>query len=1135
MNTITEKCNDDPVADAAVHQQLFSSSVDSSSSSSTLNNNASSPPTVSEQTNSAIAAAEESLEGKEDIGKEEENTAIVPESNISDKIITAAPVNNDTIKDELTDNNTSTEDSSTEKTSIVNDEEGKLNVEIPAVVSQQTNSAVATAESLEGKKEDIWKEEEENKVAIEENTSIGAEESSRKNNDYYTTDITGELFDKVKLNEEEKEKPRKDNDEEGKLNVETQHTTTTTTQITIYEEHNNIKNNSSFSNTDIMEDFRLVCNETNSFFQNSKNRETLNSIDSIIMEDFRLVCNETNSFFQNSKNRETLNSIDSILNNALSCVSRIQNNEQELNYTFTSFILRSFSNFQNIPLLTWFRSKFCTFKSLMQSQYISHNNKNNEFTTDEFAWFSFYNKSFVRNKRWDQYKLGMLDITLNSANTLEKTRLLSKYNNLATHDEICTIVKKYKLLSAEKNVDDTKKFEMTDLEKLKYEKINQLITKSKETINKPAIKIMLENAFNFAVLFSIRCNVALNMCELQSNLTTEIYSQFAHSDVIDLSGIVSDLGGPVAFSTIKSWKYKELMEVFQSSTNDKNLADKEILNSAADNLDVFLPQKKVMFHRKMERLQNKSVVDEVKQEPPLKQKRTFKKKRKSFSNKQKQEEEDDDDEEEEQAKEEQEQEQKQKDVVGDVKNKQTIPQSETILMSNEKVLLLQNIKNQFLIDNLLNFEFIGNVEQCVMKSFADYQYDRGSSSSTHISNKDDNTTFRQQQGLIEKFDDNIWESFATLHEKEWLNSTVIAVYCEMMNDRELALWKENPTRSKSFFVNSWLIGKVQSVYDNSYESEFQNLNIFNFDQIFICVNILNQHWVLMRVDINTRIIECFDSIKPSDITTALHNANMESIKDWLVYEQLAHDYEAKLCKHDVNEEWKTSIVDGNLRQTDGYNCGIHMLIAAFFLSDFESYDSYNDKIIDSCRTKIAIDIFKGFIEDPRITDRNDYHFSYKSFEFFLLSEQRQLELQIPHRKNNSKVLKQTNMKIKEYFQPQLAIVDLSVDEEATENELLEYLPSKDIIDSFNLSADDDVAFVQRTKKRKLNPKLAYQTLHCEIGLLRKGIKVYQKLVGKIYNSNAREKDLQTREEILNKREEELIKKEIDLINKNLLI
>jgi hypothetical protein len=212
-----------------------------------------------------------------------------------------------------------------------------------------------------------------------------------------------------------------------------------------------------------------------------------------------------------------------------------------------------------------------------------------------------------------------------------------------------------------------------------------------------------------------------------------------------------------------------------------------------------------------------------------------------------------------------------------------------------------------------------------------------------------------------------------------------------------------------------------------------------------------------------------------------------------------------------------------------------MLIAAFFLSDFESYDSYNDKIIDSCRTKIAIDIFKGFIEDPRITDRNKYHFSYKSFEFFLLSEQRQLELQIPHRKNNSKVLKQTNMKIKEYFQPQLAIVDLSVDEEATENELLEYLPSKDIIDSFNLSADDDVAFVQRTKKRKLNPKLAYQTLHCEIGLLRKGIKVYQKLVGKICNSNAREKDLQTREEILNKREEELIKKEIDLINKNLLI
>jgi hypothetical protein len=451
---------------------------------------------------------------------------------------------------------------------------------------------------------------------------------------------------------------------------------------------------------------------------------------------------------------------------------------------------------------------------------------------------------------------------------------------------------------------------------------------------------------------------------------------------------------------------------------------------------------------------------------------------------------------------------------------------EASIRKEKKEILLSEIKTKFLSGTLDKFEYIGNVEECMQKSYDEYSLSNDSffSSKKRLRNGNNNeivinknnTDFKNNNNLGEKWDNGIWISFATLYGNQWLSSDVICKYCEMLNDRELALWKTHPTRPKSYFINNWLITKVKSTIENSYEKEFANLNIFNFDQLFICVNLYDSHWVLIRVDIKKGTIECLDSIKCSARTEREHQRTLECIADWLKYEKLYHDNE-NLCQHDETYFWQLSIVQNNLKQTDGFNCGIHMLIAAYFLSDFDTFDTYDEDLISNSRLKIAVDIYKGYIEDPRISDKNDYYFIYKSYEYDSVSLERKKELE---NVSNSKLLKDSNDNIMLYFRPSVNIMDDEVD-------MSEYLPDKQEIEIFDLTADEDIAFVMKAKKRKQSPVSSYLLLQDEITLLKTSNKVYKKIVDKM---SVKRMNLEKREKDLNKREEDLLKREMMMIN-----
>jgi hypothetical protein len=96
-----------------------------------------------------------------------------------------------------------------------------------------------------------------------------------------------------------------------------------------------------------------------------------------------------------------------------------------------------------------------------------------------------------------------------------------------------------------------------------------------------------------------------------------------------------------------------------------------------------------------------------------------------------------------------------------------------------------------------------------------------------------------------------------------------------------------------------------------------------------------------------------------------------------------------------------------------------------------------------------------------------------------------------------------------------------------EVDMSEYLPDKQEIEIFDLTADEDIAFVMKAKKRKQSPVSSYLLLQDEITLLKTSNKVYKKIVDKM---SVKRMNLEKREKDLNKREEDLLKREMMMIN-----
>jgi hypothetical protein len=756
-------------------------------------------------------------------------------------------------------------------------------------------------------------------------------------------------------------------------------------------------------------------------------------------------------------------SIDNLMLDVVKSLKQFDQNISTINFLFTIFILKSFTedgciDFSNVSLIDWFRTKFNVFKTLLKANLIYSLNTE-QYTKDEIAWFSFYNSNYCYKPQNAKYlKPDQMDLVLGKTNDKQKSQLLNNYKT--SHDEIESLVKKFKLKDAlNMSHNDQVKYEMTEAEISKYLKLSEIFNSAENMIAKRSTANLLENAFNEAVKYIVQINMALNMKQIQTKLLFEEYTDLNHVQVVKLVEKVHKFG-ETAVKTIKSLDcFKLRNEVLNSTKESKKFVDSEIKKKV---LNMVLPKRTEEEKKRLRKptshflpsfnrsnnkvkkniLKLRSIsFDEDADDLIITEEEEERKKTEVVQNNNKKEMVADDlitEEEEERKKTEVVQNNNKKEMVveaggGLLALKEKINKIETdcssstssscLLFSNQsssgeeqigsEVLLLQEISQYFNPNKMEQYEYITNVQFCVLMSKAqhlnksDRYIDLMEEGNTqyvdtvtyHVKDinvttteeyqftKDEINTFRIDNDLsINGTNDMIWQAFSNLYSKEWLSDNIISIYCNMLNARELSLWKLYPNRKKNYFIDMWLIDLLRRDGTCTW---FRKLNIFKFDFLFICINILNTHWTLVRVSIKNRAIEYVDSLLTS-CSVEMKNKDLDTIEKWLIYEQKHHDNDRSCTLGTAR--WSKTIQQNNLQQSNGYDCGVFMLISAYFLSEFESFESYNAHIMNQGRRKIAFDLYNGYIEDPRINDVNEHYFVYRSTKFKELNEERKNQL-----------------------------------------------------------------------------------------------------------------------------------------------
>jgi hypothetical protein len=139
-------------------------------------------------------------------------------------------------------------------------------------------------------------------------------------------------------------------------------------------------------------------------------------------------------------------------------------------------------------------------------------------------------------------------------------------------------------------------------------------------------------------------------------------------------------------------------------------------------------------------------------------------------------------------------------------------------------------------------------------------------------------------------------------------------------------------------------------------NSFENMKLTNFDKMFLYANQDLKHWVLYVIDINARTINVYDSIFP--YLSKNSKIQIDKIKFFI-------KVNVKLLD---NKEWEIIAHECNY-QHNGCDCGVYMLVFSLFLVDLPFDSCKNIDCVNNARLKIAIDITRGYLEDPRLNHR----------------------------------------------------------------------------------------------------------------------------------------------------------------------
>jgi hypothetical protein len=208
----------------------------------------------------------------------------------------------------------------------------------------------------------------------------------------------------------------------------------------------------------------------------------------------------------------------------------------------------------------------------------------------------------------------------------------------------------------------------------------------------------------------------------------------------------------------------------------------------------------------------------------------------------------------------------------------------------------------------------------------------------------------------------------------WFSDQVATAYCLLLNQRESALRKVLiPNRKRLLYLDQTFFEividkiKVNSISkvendkrDEKLKHSYKGFKLFTYDKIFLYANQNNNHWVLYEIDVQQAQICLYDS----------YYDGISSISQ-IQFNQIKYYIKINSIDKGVNKRWTTQYKPCRF-QSNTDDCGVYMLIFSLFISDF-SFEYVKRISMKYARLKIAMDITRGYIEDPRLDGYNYFN------------------------------------------------------------------------------------------------------------------------------------------------------------------
>jgi sentrin-specific protease 1 len=195
-------------------------------------------------------------------------------------------------------------------------------------------------------------------------------------------------------------------------------------------------------------------------------------------------------------------------------------------------------------------------------------------------------------------------------------------------------------------------------------------------------------------------------------------------------------------------------------------------------------------------------------------------------------------------------------------------------------------------------------------------------------------------------------SFAKLGRGEWLDDQIINFYFKLLQELKDA---DSSIIRKSVFFSTFLM-QVLFVETNKFDYKAverwtKKINIFEHDMLFIPINYNQDHWLLAVVYMQQKMIVLYDSMGSSTKKELFKGVLM----NWLQLEKETKHPEV----HFDASEWHSCFGGFHVpKQSNGYDCGVFVCMAAEYISKNIPLTWYYQDDVNNFRLRMAYYILR---------------------------------------------------------------------------------------------------------------------------------------------------------------------------------